>query len=72
MSEFACILDFIWRRYTGVYQDKKIQKVREIGHLRHIWFEYTHPKKNVGKKYPHSFVYIANLLRVKCYCIMIV
>ena len=46
MSEFAYILDFLWRSYTGVYQDKKIQKVREIGHLRHIWFEYTHSKRN--------------------------
>ena len=42
MSEVSDILDFLWRSYTGVYQDKKIQKVREIGHLRHIWFEYTH------------------------------
>ena len=51
MSEFACILDFLWRSYTGVYQDKKIQKVREIGHLRHIWFEYTHSKGELWKNY---------------------
>ena len=32
----------------------KIQKVREIGHLRHIWFEYTH---SVGGK---NYVKIKN------------
>ena len=36
MPEFACIWDFLWRSNTGVLQDKKITKVREIGHLRLI------------------------------------
>ena len=34
MPEFACIWDFLWRSNTGVLQDKKITKVRKIGHLR--------------------------------------
>ncbi len=44
MPEFACIWDFLWRSNTDVLRDKKITKVREFGHLRHIWFEYIHSK----------------------------
>ncbi len=44
MPEFACIWDFLWRSNTGVLQDKKITKVREIGHLRLIWFGSTHSR----------------------------
>ena len=49
MFEVSYILGFLWRSHTFVLQDKKIQKVREIGRLRHIWFEYTHSKDSFSQ-----------------------